>query len=93
MIGILISFVLPPRRTRSQKIGFLNKKIKAVTSFSSQFHDENSKDKSTPISSLNFLESVSYRAKNFGRLIGTKAGEGFTSKQPLSIGAVNDLIR
>ncbi|MDB3967973.1 bacillithiol biosynthesis deacetylase BshB1 [Flavobacteriaceae bacterium] len=73
--------------------GFLNKKIKAVTAFSSQFHNKNSKDKSTPISSLNFLESVSYRAKNFGRLIGTKAGEGFTSKQPLSIGDVTDLIR
>ncbi|MFQ3341836.1 MAG: bacillithiol biosynthesis deacetylase BshB1 [Flavobacteriaceae bacterium] len=73
--------------------GFLDKKIEAVTAFSSQFHTNKSDEKTTPISSLNFLESVSYRAKNFGRLIGTDAGEGFTSKQPLSIRTIEALIR
>mgnify|MGYP000164253673 CR=1 FL=1 len=44
------------------------------------------------ISSQNFLDSVVYRAKNFGRLIGKDAGEGFTSKQTLSVDNIEALI-
>ena len=73
--------------------GFLDKKIEAVEAYSSQFFDLNSEESVTPISTKNFKESVSYRAKNFGRLIGTEAGEGFTSPQPLSISDFNALIR
>ena len=73
--------------------GFLNKKIEAVAAYSSQFFDPKSLESSTPISSKNFKESISYRAKNFGRLIGTDAGEGFTSPQPLSVLDFNVLIR
>jgi bacillithiol biosynthesis deacetylase BshB1 len=73
--------------------GFLETKIDAVKAYSSQFHNPNTEEKNTPISSLNFLESVSYRAHNLGRLIGTEAGEGFTSRQPLSINTLDSLIR
>ena len=73
--------------------GFLDKKIEAVEAYSSQFFDSSSEESNTPISTENFKESISYRAKNFGRLIGTEAGEGFTSSQPLSISDLNVLIR
>ncbi|MBF11797.1 MAG: bacillithiol biosynthesis deacetylase BshB1 [Flavobacteriaceae bacterium] len=71
---------------------FLEQKISAVTSYSSQFFDPDSKEANTPISSKNFLESVRYRALNLGRLMGKEAGEGFTSRQLLSIKSLDDLI-
>ena len=73
--------------------GYLDKKIAAVSAYSSQLYDPSSKENRTPISSKNFLDSVSYRARNFGRLIGTEAGEGFTSRQLLSIDNLDVLIR
>ena len=71
----------------------LESKLNAVKAYTSQFFDPESKEAETPISSKNFIESVSYRAKNFGRLIGTEAGEGFTSKSLLSTSNLFDLVR
>ena len=73
--------------------GHLDKKLQAVSAFKSQFYNPDSGEIETPISSKNFIESVKYRAQNLGRIIGTSAGEGFTSKQKLSIGNIFDLIR
>ena len=71
----------------------LESKLNAVKAYTTQFFDPESKEAETPISSKNFIESVSYRAKNFGRLIGTEAGEGFTSKSLLSTSNLFDLVR
>ncbi len=60
-------------------------KVQACLAYKSQFYDENSNEKETVISSKNFLESISYRAKNLGRLIGIDAAEGFTSEKPFAI--------
>jgi len=70
--------------------GFLDQKLTAVRAFASQFYDPQSTDEQTPISSKNFIESVRYRAENLGRLIGSEAGEGFTSRQPLGVDSVLD---
>jgi len=70
--------------------GFLDQKLTAVKAFTSQFYDPKSTDEQTPISSKNFIESVRYRAENLGRLIGSEAGEGFTSRQPLGVDSVLD---
>lgn len=71
----------------------LEAKIKTVKAYKSQFFNPDSSEKDTPISSKNFLESVRYRAQNLGRLIGTEAGEGFTTKSMLSIERLFDLVR
>ena len=71
----------------------LEAKMNAVKAYKSQFFNPNSSEKETPISSKNFLESVRYRAQNLGRLIGTEAGEGFTSKNLLSTDNLFDLVR
>ena len=71
----------------------LEHKLNAVKAYKSQFFDPESKEAETPISSKNFIESVSYRAKNFGRLIGTEAGAGFTSQSLLSTSNLFDLVR
>ena len=71
----------------------LENKMKAVKAYSTQFFDPESDEAETPISSKNFLESVSYRSKNFGRLIGTEAAEGFTSRSLISVSNLFDLLR
>ena len=43
-----------------------------------QFFDPSSDEPETPISSKNFTDSIAYRSRNLGRLIGVEDGEGFT---------------
>jgi bacillithiol biosynthesis deacetylase BshB1 len=72
--------------------GFIDSKIEAVSAYGSQFYDPNSKEPSSPISSKNFLESVSYRAKDLGRLIGKEYGEGFNAERFVGVDSLEDLI-
>jgi len=72
--------------------GFLDQKMDAIKAFKSQFYDENSDAPDTPISSLNFLESVASRAKNMGRLIFRAAGEGFTTERLLAVENFDSLL-
>lgn len=72
--------------------GFIDKKKEAILAYSSQFHDPESKEPETPISSKNFLDSVDYRARDLGRLIGVSHAEGFTSERFPGIKNLNDLI-
>jgi len=58
--------------------GFIEKKCEAVFAYTSQFHDPKSKEGKTPISSETFKESITYRARDLGRLIGVDYAEGFT---------------
>jgi len=64
-------------------------KVNAVLAYSSQFYDSNSNEPTTPISDRNFLDSVTYRARDLGRLIGTDFAEGFTCER---VAAVNTLF-
>lgn len=72
--------------------GFINKKIDSVMAYSSQFYDPNSKEPQTPISSKNFTDSIEYRARDLGRLIGTEFAEGFTAERYLAVDSLEDLI-
>ncbi|MEQ9262743.1 MAG: bacillithiol biosynthesis deacetylase BshB1 [Owenweeksia sp.] len=60
-------------------------KMKAIQAYGSQFYDPDSKEPKTVISSKGFLESIEYRSKDLGRLIGTAYGEGFVSAQDVGI--------
>lgn len=72
--------------------GFMDKKEESVKAYSSQFYDQKSDEPATPISSNNFLESVTYRAKNLGRLSGVDYAEGFVTERCPSINSIFDLI-
>ena len=72
--------------------GHMNKKVEAILAYSSQFHDPKSDAPETPISSKNFLDSVQYRARDLGRLIGVDHGEGFTTERYPGIHSLYDLI-
>jgi len=65
--------------------GFMDLKLEAIQAYRSQFYDPQSEEPETVISSKGFLESIRYRSKNMGRLIGTDYGEGFIAAQPLGV--------
>jgi len=72
--------------------GFIDKKLKAVKAYGSQFFDPNSKEPSSPISSKNFMESIDYRAKDLGRMIGTDHAEGYNVERFVAVKRLDDLI-
>ena len=65
--------------------GYIETKINAIKAYRSQFYDPNSNEPETVISSKGFLESIRYRSKNMGRLIGTDYGEGFITAQDVGL--------
>ncbi len=71
--------------------GFIDKKMEAVFAYKTQFYDENSKEPETPISSKNFTDSIKYRARDMGRLIGTEYGEGFNVERYPAVISLFDL--
>ena len=72
--------------------GFMDKKMDAVMAYSSQFFDPNSKEPETPITSKNFTDSIEYRARDLGRLIGTDYAEGYTVERYVAVDSLDKLI-
>ena len=72
--------------------GFMETKIAAVQAYGSQFFDPRSKEPETPITSKNFIESIAYRAKDLGRLIGVEHAEAFTSERYVAVENLDKLI-
>ena len=70
---------------------FIGKKMESVLAYGSQFYDPNSKEPVSPITSKNFLDSVKYRAQDFGRLVGVEYAEGFTTERYLAVNSLGDL--
>lgn len=71
--------------------GFMDKKMDSVLAYKTQFFDPNSNEPETPISSKNFTDSIEYRARNLGRLIGVEYGEGFTVERYPAVNSLFDL--
>jgi bacillithiol biosynthesis deacetylase BshB1 len=71
--------------------GFTDKKVEAIMAYSSQFYEPNSNEPITPIATKNFLDSLTYRSQDLGRLIGTDFGEGFTVERYLAVNSLGDL--
>lgn len=72
--------------------GFMDVKEKSVLAYSSQFYDPTSNEPETPITSKNFTDSINYRAKDLGRLIGVEYAEGFTSERYVAVENLSKLI-
>ena len=72
--------------------GFMELKVESVLAYSSQFYDPKSDEPETPITSKNFTESIEYRAKDLGRLIGVAYAEGFTTERYVAVENLDKLI-
>ncbi len=66
-------------------------KMKSVLAYKTQFYDPSNTTPNTPISSKNFTDSVKYRARDLGRLIGVEFAEGFTVERYVAVNSIFDL--
>lgn len=64
---------------------FMDKKIEACLAYKTQFYDPNSSEPMTPIATKDFLESLTYRAQDLGRLSGVNYAEGFTTEKLMAL--------
>ncbi|NAY91159.1 bacillithiol biosynthesis deacetylase BshB1 [Muricauda sp. JGD-17] len=72
--------------------GFIDKKTEAILAYRSQFYDPKSDEPETPISSENFLDSVKYRARDLGRLVGVAYAEGYTAERFVAVDSLDSLL-
>lgn len=71
---------------------FMDKKIQSVMAYDSQFYAPGTKEPETPIATKNFLDSITYRAQDLGRLIGVDFAEGYTAERFVAVKNISDLI-
>ncbi|MGD9488951.1 MAG: bacillithiol biosynthesis deacetylase BshB1 [Calditrichaceae bacterium] len=69
-----------------------DRKMKAIKSYGSQFHNPASNEPETYISSRLFMESVETRAKYFGFQIGVTYGEPFVIESVLKVNNLFDIF-
>ena len=70
---------------------FIETKKEAILAFKSQVLRD-PKSKSTKINSENFIESIKYRAMNYGRLIEKEYAEAFQSRKNIAVNNIFDLL-
>ena len=71
--------------------GFIDTKMASVLAYKTQFFDPKSKAPQTPISSKNFTDSIIYRSRDLGRLVGVEHAEGFTVERYATVDSLFDL--
>ena len=72
---------------------FFEKKLDAIKAYKTQFHNPGIDGPETYISTPGFLESVIYRYKMFGKMIGVNYAEGFISDKTIGLKNLDSLIK
>lgn len=70
-----------------------DKKIEAIKAHKTQFYNPGSEEPETYISSPEFLDSIIYRAKMLGKMIGVKYAEGFITKKMIGVKSFESLLQ
>ena len=70
-----------------------DRKIEAIKAYRTQFHTGDAEGPSTYISTPDFLDSVVYRHKWFGKMIGVRYAEGFRSEKMIGMKNFDALIK
>ncbi|OIQ24065.1 bacillithiol biosynthesis deacetylase BshB1 [Lacinutrix sp. MedPE-SW] len=70
---------------------FIEQKQEAVNAYGTQFFNSKSNEPETPITSKSFIDSVNYRARDLGRLVGVEYAEGFTVERYVTVDSLFDL--
>ena len=73
--------------------GVIDQKIEAIKAYSTQFNSLDLAEPQTYISSPEFLESIIYRSKMFGKMIGVNYAEGFISKKMIGFSNFDAFIK
>jgi bacillithiol biosynthesis deacetylase BshB1 len=67
-------------------------RMAAIRAYKTQFYDPNSDEPQSYLSSPEFIEALTARARLLGKRIGVKYGEGFLSKKSIGIKDLDSLI-
>ena len=70
----------------------IDNKVESIKAYATQFYNPALKEPETYISTPDFLDSVLYRSKMLGKMIGVKHAEGFISKKTIGLENFNNLI-
>jgi bacillithiol biosynthesis deacetylase BshB1 len=73
--------------------GVFEQKLESIKAYRTQFHNPDVDGPQTYISTPDFLESIIYRSKMFGKMIGVKYAEGFISEKMIGIRSLDALIK
>src|SRR4051812_15874280 len=68
-------------------------KVEAIKAYGTQFHNTDSNEPQTYISTPDFLDSVVYRHKWFGKMIGVKYAEGFITQKMIGFNNFDAIIK
>ena len=71
----------------------MDQKLEAIKAYGTQFNSTGNNEPQTYISTPDFLESVIYRAKMFGKMIGVNYAEGFISKKMIGFNNFDAIIK
>ena len=71
---------------------FMEQKIESCMAYQTQFYNPDSAEPVTPIATKDFLESLTYRAQDLGRLSGVDYAEGFTTEKLLAFKNFDGII-
>jgi LmbE family N-acetylglucosaminyl deacetylase len=71
---------------------FWDIKEESIRAYKSQFHDPNSTEPESYLTSFEFLEFLKARSQEMGHMIGAKYGEGYTKTKTICIKNLFSLI-
>ncbi len=71
----------------------MDQKLVAIRAYGTQFDSPSLNEPQTYISTPDFLESIIYRAKMLGKMIGVKYGEGFISSKMIGLSNFDCFIK
>lgn len=69
------------------------KKLESIKAYGTQFHNPEAGGPQTYISAPGFLESVVYRHKMFGKMIGVEYAEGFITEKIIGLKSLDSIIK
>lgn len=70
----------------------IEQKTESIKAYGTQFYNPHHDEPETYISTPDFLDSIIYRSKMLGKMIGVKHAEGFISKKMIGLDSFNALI-
>ena len=71
----------------------MEQKLASIRAYGTQFDSPNLNEPQTYISTPDFLESIIYRAKMYGKMIGVKYAEGYISRKIIGFNNFDALIK
>jgi bacillithiol biosynthesis deacetylase BshB1 len=71
----------------------MDAKIEAIKAYGTQFYNPDLNEPQTYISTPDFLESIIFRAKMFGKMIGVQYAEGFISKKIIGLSGFDAIVQ